>query len=147
MCLLLRWEKHIQCSVGHVFPLYRMCGMASWRLWKINNSRQKGRGNQSFKWDCSGGEFPVSVLFAFVFVFLPYLPSWIQKEPEFWNYAQSADTKSSKRSPFLLVLASREPYEERKWEKVVRIFYFPCPSPQTILSFKAIILLWQQWLS
>lgn len=26
MCLLLRWERHIQCSVGHVFPLYRCVG-------------------------------------------------------------------------------------------------------------------------
>lgn len=33
-------------------------------------------------------------LFAFVFVFLPYLSSWIQKEPEFWNCALGANKKS-----------------------------------------------------
>lgn len=61
-----------------------------------------------------GGEFPVSVLFAFVFVFILYFPSWIQKEPEFWNCAWGADTKSSKRSPLLLMWASRENCSERK---------------------------------
>lgn len=129
----LTGSEHIGLYVAHVSPLYRMCGTASWRLWKINKGRQNGRGNQSLKWDWFGGEFPVSVLFAFVFVFLPYLPSWIQKELEFWSCALGADKKSSKRSLLFLAWASRKEslLQRAIREKFSVVAISPTPVPRT----------------
>lgn len=70
----LRWSKHTWLCLDLVSHLYRMCKAAFWSLWKINDSRQIGKGNQNLKWGWSDGGFLVFCFVCFCFWFLIISP-------------------------------------------------------------------------